>query len=161
MMYKNYHFYKVFFPYARNNIKVFWVGDSRGKKGVTPFLIAEFEKSFIDNQESREWDFHYFRTGNISQISSVCGPYIVCLVWFILLNYWPIFHKILPCSSSFYSFCCCLFTSFSPSWNGWCVQIRWHRALPQSALPTITQAKFKDLKFQGTQWKQTRNYIHF
>lgn len=102
MMYKNYHFYKVFFPYARNNIKVFWVGDSRGKKGVTPFLIAEFEKSFIDHQESREWDFHYFRTGNISQISSVCGPYIVCLVWFdsfcwtIDPSFIKYYHALLP-----------------------------------------------------------------
>lgn len=134
MMYKNYHFYKVFFSYARNNIKVFWVGDSRGKKGVTPFLIAKFEKSFIENQESREWDFHYFRSGNISQISSACGPYIV-LVWFDLFC-WTIdpsftkhYYALLP-SIPFVAVCSPHF--LLPEMAD-VDKFMWHRALPLSA----------------------------
>lgn len=55
--------------------------DSIGKKEVIPFVIAELEKSFIENQGSRGCtDSHYFRPGSSSQIPSACGPYAV--FWF-------------------------------------------------------------------------------
>lgn len=136
MMYKNYHFYKVFFPYARNNIKVFSVGDFRVKKVVIPFLlIAEFEKSFIENQEIREWDFHYFRPGNVSQISSVCGPYRVCLVWFDSFCWTidPSFIKHYHALLSSILFVAVFSPHSLPPEVADVYKFRWHRALPQSA----------------------------
>lgn len=140
------------------------MGNSKGKKGIILFLMTKFGKSFIENQETREWaESHYFSSGDILQIPPVCGLYTVCFgfVWFILLNYWLMFST-LPCCSSFYSCFCFLFTSFSTllKWLA-CTHLGDMELFPEQLVATTTPAKFKDLKFQRTGWKQTRNSSPF
>lgn len=81
------------------------------------------------------------------------------LVWLVLLNYGPIFHKTPPCCSFYYAFCCFLFIPFSNllKWLTRTYLGDTELFLDQLVL-SITQAKFKDLKFQRIQWKQTRSY---